>query len=140
MLGITCQENNLTRLEFLPDDTATHSAKEPATQLIIKELMHYFNHPQHIFTFKPKLTGTAFQNKVWQALQAIPCGQPITYGALAKQLQTGPRAIGQACRTNPIPIIVPCHRVIATNHLGGYAGNVQGKFRNIKEWLLTHEK
>ena len=64
----------------------------------------------------------------------------MTYGELAQQLGTSARAIGQACRTNPVPIIVPCHRVIAANHAGGYAGHTSGKLLAIKKYLLDHEK
>ena len=69
------------------------------------------------------LGGSAFQTKVWQALTAIPWGQTVTYGQLAQQLETSPRAIGTAVGRNPLPILIPCHRVLgAHGHLGGYSG------------------
>ena len=58
---------------------------------------------------------------------------------LAKWLKSGPRAVGNACRANPIPIIIPCHRVVAQNHIGGYSGETQGRKLDIKKWLLQHE-
>ena len=67
--------------------------------------------------------GTAFQKRVWAAIAAIPYGQTARYGDLARSLDSGPRAIGGACGRNPIPIIVPCHRILAGNGaLGGYSG------------------
>lgn len=67
--------------------------------------------------------GTAFQRKVWASIAAIPHGKVRTYGDLARELETGPRALGTACGRNPIPIIIPCHRVLGTNgSLGGYSG------------------
>jgi methylated-DNA-[protein]-cysteine S-methyltransferase len=64
----------------------------------------------------------------------------MTYQELADKLQTSPRAIGNACRANPTPIIVPCHRIVAKSHMGGFAGDTQGKLLDIKKWLLEHEK
>ena len=83
--------------------------------------------------------GTAFQQRVWAALQAIPTGSVLSYGELARQLDTAPRAIGGACRSNPIPILIPCHRVVSRQGLGGYAGEVEGELPGIKRWLLRHE-
>ena len=67
--------------------------------------------------------GTAFQKKVWQAMSRIPFGATRTYGDLATELGTSPRALGGACGRNPIPIIIPCHRILGSNGgLGGYSG------------------
>jgi methylated-DNA-[protein]-cysteine S-methyltransferase len=81
--------------------------------------------------------GTAFQQKVWQALRSIPVGQTWTYGELAKQLgqPTASRAVGMANSLNPISIVLPCHRVVGANgKLTGYAGGL-----DRKRWLLEHE-
>ena len=84
--------------------------------------------------------GTAFQRKVWYTLRQIPIGQTKTYGELAKELNTSPRALANACRKNPFPLIIPCHRVLAKTGIGGYAGEVTGKLIDIKTTLLQHEK
>ena len=83
--------------------------------------------------------GTAFQRSVWHALTEIPLGETCTYGDIAKKLNSSPRAVGNACRKNPIQIIVPCHRVVSAKGLGGYSGATEGKQLNIKRWLLHHE-
>lgn len=83
--------------------------------------------------------GTPFQRRVWASLRAIPPGQTRTYGELARELGTSARAVGQACRTNPLAILVPCHRVVAAHGLGGYSGAVQGQELERKTWLLRHE-
>ena len=70
--------------------------------------------------------GTPFQLRVWSALRTIPPGQPTTYGALAKQLGSAARAVGQACGSNPLPILMPCHRVVAANGLGGFMHAASG--------------
>ncbi|ENH8377688.1 methylated-DNA--[protein]-cysteine S-methyltransferase, partial [Shigella sonnei] len=81
--------------------------------------------------------GTPFQREVWKTLRTIPCGQVMHYGQLAEQLGRpgAARAVGAANGSNPISIVVPCHRVIGRNGtMTGYAGGVQRK-----EWLLRHE-
>jgi len=90
--------------------------------------------------------GTEFQRKVWQSLQDIPVGEVRTYGSLAKELNSSARAVGNACRQNLFPVIVPCHRVVSASGIGGYAGDTlarqhgQINFLHIKQWLLAHEK
>ncbi|MCK5644156.1 MAG: methylated-DNA--[protein]-cysteine S-methyltransferase [Gammaproteobacteria bacterium] len=91
------------------------------------------------FDVEVKLKGTLFQKKVWQALQKIPAGQVVTYGELAKQLNTSARAVGNACRANPVPLLIPCHRVISKTGMGGFAGSQSGEPMRIKRWLLEHE-
>ena len=85
------------------------------------------------------MQGTPFQKKVWLALQKIPAGQVMTYGELAKQLKTSARAVGNACRANPMPLVIPCHRVVAKSGLGGFSGSQEGAPIKIKKWLLEHE-
>jgi methylated-DNA-[protein]-cysteine S-methyltransferase len=80
--------------------------------------------------------GTAYQKKVWAALCAIPVGQTMTYGALAAQVGGSPQSIGQAVGHNPIPILIPCHRIVSLQGLGGYSGD--GGVED-KAWLLTLE-
>jgi methylated-DNA-[protein]-cysteine S-methyltransferase len=77
---------------------------------------------------------------VWQALRRIPGGSTQSYGELARQLHTAPRAVGQACGANPIPVIIPCHRVLARNGLGGFMSSAGGDSLAIKRWLLEHER
>ena len=84
--------------------------------------------------------GTPFQEKVWHRLRQIPVGQTLTYGELARQLGSSPRAIGNACRHNPLPILTPCHRVVGKHSIGGFIGQSQGKNVAIKQWLLQHEQ
>lgn len=81
--------------------------------------------------------GTAFQKKVWAAIAAIPFGKARTYGDMARELGTAARALGGACGRNPIPILIPCHRVLGGNGgLGGYSG-MDGI--DTKRFLLRHE-
>lgn len=87
------------------------------------QIEEYFDGKRMEFDLPLAPMGTPFQRKVWQAIAAIPFGRARSYGDLARELDTAPRALGGACGRNPIPIIIPCHRVLAGNKaLGGYSG------------------
>lgn len=105
-----------------------------------EQLNRYFaKEPHASFDVTMENRGTAYQRRVWRALQQIPAGQTRTYGQLAAQLKSSPRAVGNACRQNPVPLLVPCHRVVAATGLGGFGGETQGKQLAMKRWLLEHE-
>lgn len=106
---------------------------------VCEQLAAYFRDPEVAFECELAEQGTAFCRRVWQALVEIPPGQVRTYGELARQLGTFPRAIAAACRANPYPIIIPCHRVVARTGLGGYCGKSRGATLEVKRWLLHHE-
>lgn len=129
----------VSALDYLPADTPEQPPTNAATQGVIEQLEAYFRDSRSSFGVPLAPVGTAFQRKVWEALQAIPPGTVLTYGELARQLDTAARAIGGACRSNPIPILIPCHRVVGRQGLGGYAGEVAGDPLAIKRWLLRHE-
>jgi methylated-DNA-[protein]-cysteine S-methyltransferase len=86
------------------------------------QLYSYFDRELKDFDLPLAPRGTAFQQRVWRALRAIPYGQTRSYADLAADLGSAARAVGQANAVNPIPIIIPCHRVVAANGLGGYSG------------------
>lgn len=116
-------------------------------QQIKYEFKQYFLSADFPFSLAYQfMTGTEFQQKVWCALLEIPRGEVMTYGQLAAKLQTSPRAVGNACRHNPLAVIIPCHRVISASGIGGYAGDTLSRqktsidFLAIKKWLLKHEK
>ncbi len=119
-----------------------HANIEPGESKIIDcvkaELDQYFAGNSLVFKTPVHLTGTAFQNNVWEQLQKIPAGETRSYLDLAKALHkpTAFRAVAQANGANPLVLIVPCHRVINTNGaLGGYSCGLERK-----QWLLEHEK
>jgi len=121
-------------LEFgrAPDGNET-----PLLRTARSQLASYFDGALRGFTLPLAPAGTAFQRSVWAALSAIPFGETRTYGDLAAQLASAPRAVGGACGRNPIPIIVPCHRVVgADGRLTGYSG---GQGIDTKRALLAIE-
>ena len=140
-LGIVADDRHLLGVHFLP---ATVAAKTPKTNTIAHlacvQLMAYLDNPQFIFDLPLKLSGSKHQVDVWQGMRKIPAGKTMTYGALADGVGSSARAVGTACGQNPIPVIVPCHRIVAAN--GGLGGFMGGKLENpliIKQWLLRHE-
>ena len=99
----------------------------------------YFADPHTLIPPQQPDCGTPYQRRVWQALQQIPVGEVCTYGELSAELNSSPRAVAQACRANPLPILIPCHRVVSATGLGGYMGKSEGHELAIKRWLLHHE-
>lgn len=89
-----------------------------------RQLDDYFDGRRKSFDLPLRPDGTVFQQRVWAAMQHIPAGATRTYGDIATELKSAARAVGMACGANPIPIIIPCHRVLASgNRLGGYSGD-----------------
>jgi len=84
--------------------------------------------------------GSAFSQAVWLALTEVPMGQVRTYSDLAMELHSGPRAIAQACRMNPYPGIIPCHRVVSKSGVGGFMGQRLGSWVDLKQRLLNYER
>lgn len=120
-------------------DFAASETRDPS-QLLLQaqiELGEYFAGRRQRFTVKLRPAGSDFQLRAWDALAAIPYGEVVTYGAIARRTGSGPRAIGQACRTNPLLIFIPCHRVVATDGLGGFGG--QERALDRKRALLAIE-
>jgi methylated-DNA-[protein]-cysteine S-methyltransferase len=118
--------------------TARQTTQNTLSNLIDSELSAYFVNNQHRFQLPLKPQGSTYQQKVWSALLVIPVGRTLTYGELAAGLQSSPRAVGQACKKNPLTLFIPCHRVVGKNDLGGYMGNLQAL--SYKESLLHHER
>ncbi len=86
-----------------------------------------------------KKQGTVFSNRVWNELCKIPFGQTITYSELAERVDSSARAVANACRKNPFPGIIPCHRVVSLSGIGGFMGQSQGEYIEIKRRLIEYE-
>ena len=138
-LGVCLQAGHVTRLNYLPKTWRLRPAATPLEQGVAQQLEAYFTDSRFRFKLPLEMHGTPFQLRVWQALQSIPAGTTVTYGQLAERLDSGARAVGNACRRNPIAIIVPCHRVTSAAGIGGYGGKSDGTPLVRKQWLLQHE-
>ena len=139
VMGILSDEDGLYGIDFLPLDTPTSEPQDLVAEMVCKQLGMYLNNPDYRFDLPLHLHGTPHRLKVWQGLMNIPCGSVLNYGDLAKMLHSSPRAVGQACGANPIPVIIPCHRVLAKSGLGGFMNHSSGAPLLIKQWLLKHE-
>lgn len=108
----------------------------PTAQTVAQQLQAYFAGTLTKFDLKLESRGTPFQRAVWGQMAQIPFGQTVSYKQLAERVGThSARAIGVACGENPFPIVIPCHRVIASDGtFGGYSGGIARK-----QWLLRHE-
>lgn len=144
-IRVTWAGTTLVGIELDPDaQPADRAGGQPPAQdalpaVVAEQLSGYFADPKASFDLSLDMRGTPFQRRVWDAIRAIPSGQARTYGELAKDLSSAARAVGQACRANPCPIVVPCHRVVGTQGLGGFAGDTSGRLMQVKRWLLAHE-
>ena len=138
-LAIQFEDSAVCQLSFLQSADAAKQIMTPSMYELKAQLQHYFSTASKVFTIPLSLKGTDFQQRVWHALRQIPAGETRTYGQLADALQSSPRAVGTACRRNPVPIIVPCHRVVSAQGLGGFCGQTEGVEISIKHWLLRHE-
>lgn len=139
-ITLQTKNNTLISLSFTATALPQTAANNPFIKTVQKEIAEWFRDPEFIFTVPLAPKGTPFQQKIWTALRQIPCGETRTYGELAAQLGTSARAVGNACRANPIALIIPCHRVVAKTGLGGYAGTISGRNMIIKSTLLEMEK
>jgi len=138
-LGIAEENNVLTDLCFSKKNIAFDSILEETILLreAYRQIQEYFARKRQVFDLPLALKGTEFQQKVWQALIEIPFGETRSYGEIAKSIHQpkASRAVGMANHKNPLPIFIPCHRVIGANgKLVGYAGGIE-----IKKILLNVE-
>lgn len=139
-VGIQTHAGQLAAIDFLPSSTNVKPADNATARQIADQLEAYISNGKFQFSLPLLLQGTAFQQKVWRALLTTRAGETCSYGAIASQLHSSARAVGNACRTNPIPIVVPCHRIVAKRGIGGYCGETSGPQMRIKQWLLEHER
>lgn len=135
VLTVICDDSSLLRIEF--GEINEKSESNEVTQKVVCQLNEYFNGTRKSFDIPLALSGTDFQIKVWNELLKILYGKVCTYGDIAKSIGNAKasRAVGGANNKNPIPIIIPCHRVVAFNGIGGYGPGVE-----LKKILLDIEK
>ncbi|HEX3063463.1 MAG TPA: methylated-DNA--[protein]-cysteine S-methyltransferase [Usitatibacter sp.] len=141
-LGISATDAHVTGIRFLvPSVPALMPKKNSIAHLACVQLQAYLDNPRFEFDLPLMLSGTRHRLAVWEAMQRIAPGKTRTYGELAAELGSSARAVGGACGANPIPVVVPCHRVIASGgRIGGFMGaKAEGFELGIKRWLLEHE-
>lgn len=138
-LTLTADDDSLLRVDFGVQQPENAAEKENAVLVqAVAQLQEYFHGRRKQFTVPLQPVGTEFQQQVWRALTRIPYGTTSTYKELAAAIgkPQASRAVGSACHHNPLPVIIPCHRVIGSSgSLTGYAGGLA-----LKQQLLTLEQ
>ena len=139
LLGIRTDDDELAEIAFLGRDGDAVPPQSRLAERACAQLERYVRDPQYRFDLPLALCGTPFQRRVWGRISAIAAGRTRSYGELARELQSAARAVGQACGANPLPLVVPCHRVLAADGIGGFAHREGGFHLSVKRWLLAHE-
>ncbi len=138
-IGFRIADGRLCGIDLLPRAVAARHPTSALGRRVAEALRRYLEDGTYRFALPLELRGTAYQRRIWGALQAIEPGTVRTYGEIAAHTGGSARAVGGACRANPVPLVVPCHRVVAASGLGGFAGRTAGKLPAIKAWLIAHE-
>ncbi len=139
VLGIRVEAGALTAIDFLPLDTVACAPQTTLAREICRQLYAYLANPRHIFYLPLRPVGTPFQQRVWRVMTQIVSGDVRRYGDLAQTLGSSSRAVGGACGANPIPLVIPCHRVVGKKSIGGFMRGQAAGSLAIKHWLLCHE-
>jgi methylated-DNA-[protein]-cysteine S-methyltransferase len=142
-VAVTTRDGCVTDIRYLPPTAETRAPTTALAERAADQLERYREDPDTRFDLPLLVEGTQFQRRLWDALCTIPRGKTRTYGELARELGAhfpiDARAIGQACGDNRLPIVIPCHRVVAADGLGGFAHSSSGYLLEAKRWLLLHE-
>ncbi len=138
-VAVMTREEHVVEIRYLPPTAPSLAPKNLLAEEAMKQLTRYQEDPDTVFDLPLLVEGSPLEKRVWEAMCAIPRGRTRTYGELARELGADPRAIGQACGDNRLPIVIPCHRVVAADGIGGFAHATEGYLIEAKRWLLSHE-
>lgn len=140
VLGIFTGDGFVTGVRYLPRHTALRDPHDRIAERACREVERYLDDPGRVFDLPYRLDGTPFQRRVWREIEKLFPLKTITYGDLARRIGSAARAVGGACGANPVPLFVPCHRVLAAGGLlGGFMGGKDNFPLRVKRWLLRHE-
>jgi len=140
-IGVRTEAGVVSELVYLPSRFDGKEPTGPVAEQAVRQVEKYLDDPDFRFDLPLAQVGTDFQHKVWNVIAAIPRGDVLTYGEVAKLIRSAPRAVGQACGANWFPLVIPCHRVTAAGGLGGFShhDDETGFHLGVKRWLLRHE-
>lgn len=140
-VGVRTEAGAVRELVYLSPSFRQKDPTDTLAQKVARQVERYLEEPDFQFDLPLQEVGTAFQRRVWDAIAAIPRGDVLTYGEVAKRIGSAPRAVGQACGANWFPLVIPCHRVTASGGLGGFShhDDQTGFHVGVKRWLLAHE-
>jgi methylated-DNA-[protein]-cysteine S-methyltransferase len=138
-VGVKTRGDLVVEIRYLPPDTSLLLPRNDLAKKAARQLEAYRDNPDAKFDLPVVVEGTELQKGVWRAMREIPRGKTRTYGDVAKELGAQARDVGQACGDNRLPLVIPCHRVVAANGIGGFAHATSGYLIEAKRWLLAHE-
>jgi methylated-DNA-[protein]-cysteine S-methyltransferase len=139
LLGIRAEGGVLTEIVFLPKSGGALAPRDRMAARACEQIERYLEDAEFRFDLPLASPGTPFQRRVWAKIAAIGPGRTRSYGEIARELRSAPRAVGQACGENRFPLVIPCHRVLAAAGIGGFAHRQAGFSLSVKRWLLAHE-
>ena len=139
LLGVRVSADRLAEVVFLRPGGAPLAPTDRVAERACTQLDRYLADPEFRFDLPLARSGTPFQRRVWAKIAAIAPGSTRSYGEIAREIDSAARAVGQACGANPLPLVVPCHRVLASSGIGGFAHRKEGFPLEVKRWLLAHE-
>ena len=138
-VAVATRGERIAEIRYLPPSAHAMAPTNPLAERAARQLERYLADADARFDLPLLVDGTPFQLRLWDALCEIPRGKTLTYGELAQRLGGEARAVGQACGDNRLPIVIPCHRVVAAKGIGGFAHATEGYLLEAKRWLLMHE-
>jgi len=138
-VAVRTRDERVVEISYLPLTAKSAGPANALAAVAARQLEAYRENPDTAFDLPLLVEGTPLQRAVWEAMCAIPRGKTRTYGELARELGADARDIGQACGDNRLPIVIPCHRVVAADGLGGFGHATGGYLLEVKRWLLMHE-
>lgn len=139
-VAVKTRGERVTAISYLPLSVDSQAPRNPLAERAARQLERYREDADARFDLPLRVEGTPFQRRLWEALCEIPRGKTLTYGELARRLGGEARAVGQACGDNRLPVVIPCHRVVAADGIGGFAHATGGYLLEAKRWLLAHER
>lgn len=140
VVGIRTEGDAIVAIDYLPRATRELAPQDRLAAAACAQIERYLADPDFPFDLPLRPVGTAFQRRVWSRIAAIPRGSTRGYGELAHELGSSARPVGQACGANRYPLVIPCHRVVAADGIGGFAHHAGGFHVAVKRWLLAHER
>jgi methylated-DNA-[protein]-cysteine S-methyltransferase len=142
-VAVETRDDRVAGIRYLPLSAESKAPANALAERAVRQLERYRQNPDIRFDLPLLIEGSEFQRRLWAALCEIPRGRTLTYGEMARKLGgedfESARAVGQACGDNRLPIVIPCHRVVAAHGVGGFSHTTEGYLIEAKRWLLMHE-
>ncbi|MGQ0652415.1 MAG: methylated-DNA--[protein]-cysteine S-methyltransferase [Betaproteobacteria bacterium] len=138
-VALATHEGRVVEIRYLPLSAPAVAARNALAAEAARQIAAYRENPDTAFDLPLVIEGSELEKGVWRAMCAIPRGRTRTYGEIARELKSEARVVGQACGDNRLPIVIPCHRVVAAGGIGGFAHSTGGYLLEVKRWLLAHE-